>query len=110
MIEVIILLTILLGLPFSAFMIFVFQDLLKKHGKIINRKKMETEKWAIRNYELLLKENEEIEHRIKFDTPTFRGYERSRYLQNINHKNLEKNERKLRQVELILKKIGYDYE
>jgi len=76
----------------------------------INRKKMETKNWAIGKYEQLLYENKEIEHRINFDIPAFKGEKLSKYLQHRNYTRLERNERKIRQVEMILKKIGVEFE
>jgi len=70
---------------------------------------METKAWAIQKYEELLRENSRIEHRIQFDIPAFKGEKYSKYLQAQNYDNLEKNERKIRQVESILKKLGINY-
>ena len=71
----------------------------------INRRVMENKKWAIPYYEYLLKENSNIHWRIDFDNPVFKGEEYSSYLQAKNYEKLNVNEKKLRQIRLVLKKI-----
>ena len=76
----------------------------------INRKKMETEKWAVGRWAALGDEQAYWNDKKNISSPFMQGSEiKSKLLRKKIYKEQERIERKIRQVELILKKIGYDY-
>ena len=73
----------------------------------INRQKMETEKWAVRRWKELGESAYHYANEYRFAHPDFKGEDASRIKRFIIQKDIDRIARKIRQVEIILKKIGY---
>jgi len=70
---------------------------------------METEKWAVQKWCDLGDLSQEYNDELRWASSFFIGIQASRVKRTLIQKKIDKVNKKIRQVELILRKIGFNY-